>query len=115
MTNKDILIVKSSGRFLFLDWKKIAFISAEGNYVRIHYGDSNYLIRETLRDISARLANPPFVRISRSAVINIECIRELRNRHSQSAEVILTNNQVCYWSRSYRNELDTLLEQMTIS
>lgn len=108
--DNNILIVKNSGRFLFLDWNRIDFIQAEGNYVRIHCADhTTHLIRETLGDISNRLGNPPFVRISRSTIINIHCIRELRNRRSQSIEVLLTNNKTCYWSRSYKPSLNALL------
>ncbi len=114
MDSNSILIIKTEGRFLFLDWNKIDYISAESNYVRIHSGEKSYLVRETLRDICNRLANPPFMRISRSTIINVNCIKELRNRRSLSIEVVMNNNRICYWSRSYRPNLDNLLERMSV-
>lgn len=109
MENRNVLVIKSKGRMLFLDWNRIYMITADSNYVRIHCKSEIHRIRETLLEIGKRLSNPPFLRISRSTIINIHNIRELRNRHSLSAEVIMGNNAICYWSRSYRSDLDAMI------
>lgn len=113
MEKKNVLLVKTKGRLLFLEWGKIFLVAAQGNYVNVHYGSKVYHIRETLLEISRRLGSPPFIRISRSTIINVHYIREMRNRHSLSAEVILTNNTKCTWSRSYKPQLNTLMEFMS--
>lgn len=110
---EKMLIVKTKRRILFLEWDDISLICAESNYVRIYCGAEFYRVRETLMEISRRLANPPFIRISRSTIVNIRYVRELRSRHALSAEVIMDNNQVCHWSRSYRSELDTLIDRLS--
>lgn len=113
MEQEHYFIVKTARRLLVLDWHKIDYITAEGNYIRIHCGQQTHLIRESLRNVAKRLKNPPFIRISRSTIVNSHCIREIRNRRATSLEVTLTDNQVCYWSQSYRPTLNALLESMS--
>jgi len=113
MAYEKMLIIKSKGRMLFLDWNDIYLITAESNYVRIYCKNKIYRVRETLLEISRRLENPPFIRISRSSIVNSRYIRELRSRHSLSTEVLMENNQICYWSRSYRFELDSLIGRLS--
>lgn len=105
----NTLIIRSKGKVLFLDWSKISLITSESNYVLIHCKSEVHRVRETLQDIGKRLGNPPFIRISRSAIVNIHYVKELHSRRSLSAEVVLTNNKICYWSRSYRSALEALI------
>lgn len=114
MDSNSILIIKTEGRFLFLDWNEIDSVSAENNCVRVCCSQRSYLVRETVKNICKRLPSPPFIRISRSTVINTDWIRELRNRRSLSIEVVMNNNRICYWSRSYRPSLNHLLERMSV-
>ncbi len=115
MENSKTMIIKAKGRILFLEWNRIYLINSESNYVRIYCKSNSYRIRETLQNIAARLDGHMFMRISRSTIVNIQYIRELRSRHSLSAEVIMANNQICYWSRSYRSRLDALIDRQSLA
>lgn len=52
-----------------IDW-----IEARGNYARLHAGRTAHLIREPLRSLEARLDPDRFVRVHRSAIVNLERI-----------------------------------------
>lgn len=106
--SESFLIVRCSKRYFFLVKSAIDMVQAEGNSVRIFCGSDMYLVRETLNDIEKRLPSPPFLRVSRSAVININGIRELKRKRALSFEVTMSNGRTCVWTRSYRQHLDAL-------
>lgn len=74
----DRIVVKSPGRVAFLRLDEIDWIEAAGNYVRIHAGQTAHLLRETMKSFEARLDPARFVRIHRSAIVNVDRIVELR-------------------------------------
>lgn len=115
MKDDNLLIVKTSGRYLFLDQQNVTHVMAEGNYIRIYEETRSHLVRESLGNILMRLNGAHFLRVSRSAVINVHHIKEMRFRRSMSIEVFLTGGNKCIWSRSYRSRLTSLLSSMKIS
>src|SRR3984893_15185381 len=56
---------------------EVDWIKAEDNNIRIHSGSSSYLDRETLSELCARLDPKKFVRVHRSALINVDRIKEI--------------------------------------
>jgi hypothetical protein len=72
------LIVRDGGRVFFLHADEIDWIEAAGNYVRLHAGKEAYLYRETMLNLEAQLNSERFVRIHRSAIVNLERIKELQ-------------------------------------
>lgn len=111
----NILIIKARGRFVFLKKESIHWIQADGNYVRIFCADKDFLVRETLKEISLRLEDPRFVRINRSVLINITCISEMKFHKNSKVEILLTNNKRWLWGgRSYHNNLDDMLRDLGI-
>jgi two-component system LytT family response regulator len=71
------LVIHDSGRVLFLKVEDIDWLEASGNYVQVHAGREKYLMRDTLRALGERLDPARFVRLHRSAMVNIERLREL--------------------------------------
>lgn len=104
----DRLIVKSGGRILFLKATDVDWIEAADNYVNLHAGKEAYMLRETMTALEARLAPDQFVRISRSAIVNIEQIRELKPVFHGDYAVILRNDTQLTLSRSHRAKLQQL-------
>lgn len=104
----DRLIVKSGGRILFLKATDVDWIEAADNYVNLHVGKEAYMLRETMTALEARLAPDQFVRISRSAIVNIEQIRELKPLFHGDYAVILRNDTQLTLSRSHRAKLQQL-------
>jgi len=70
--------VKSPDRILFLRPQEIDHVEADGNYVQLHVGRDRHMIRETMAGMEGRLATAGFMRVSRSVIVNLRRIRELK-------------------------------------
>jgi two-component system, LytTR family, response regulator len=104
------LLIKSAGRVSFLKTEEIDWIGAEDYYVKLHVGRKNHLLRETMNDMEAKLDPARFVRIHRSAIVNVERIRELHQHFNGEYLVVLQDGTELKLSRSRREQLQTLLE-----
>ena len=85
------IFVRSSERILFLKPDEIARVEAAGNYVVLHSGKEQHIIRETISAMEARLASAGFMRISRSVIVNLACIREIQPAGSGRYSLLLKN------------------------
>lgn len=104
------LVVKSSGKVVFIKVTDIDWVDAAGNYVRLHISGDSHLMRETMGRIEARLDPEQFLRIHRSTIVNIERIRELQQQFHGDYLVVLKSGQRLTLSRSYRDKIQGLLD-----
>src|SRR5580658_2674972 len=72
------IVFKSRGRILFLPISDIRWIGAEENYVRICTERENHLLRETMANFERRLDPQSFIRVHRSAIVNLQYVKEIR-------------------------------------
>jgi two-component system, LytTR family, response regulator len=100
------LIVKAGGKVSFLRLGEVDYMEAAGNYVRVHVGDEVHLLRETMSHLESRLKGTRFVRIHRSTIVNLDCIRELQPAFHGDFAVILKSGAELTLSRGYRNKLE---------
>ena len=100
--------VKSEGRILFLRLEDIDWVEAADNYVEIHVGDRTHMLRETLSAMETRLPADRFLRINRSAMVNIERIRELEPTFHGEYTVVLRNGTRLTLTRGHREALRQL-------
>ncbi len=105
------IVIKSSGRVMFLDAGDIDWIEAAGVYVHLHVGSKSHLYRATLGQLQERLDPRQFVRIHRSAMVNTDRISELQPRTHGDYVVILKNGTELTLSRGYRAQLEGWLKQ----
>jgi len=103
------LVVKSSGRLFFLRAEEIDWIESSGNYVSLHVGPESHLLRETMNGIEAKLDPARFIRIHRTAIVNIDRIRELQPLFHGEYDVVLRTGTTLTLSRGYRDRLQGLL------
>lgn len=69
----DRLVVHDGDRLSFVDVRTVEWIEASGNYVRVHAGTRNYLLRTTMNRMAERVGGT-FVRVRRSALVNPQAI-----------------------------------------
>jgi two-component system LytT family response regulator len=105
----DRLAVRDDRRVTFLKPDTIDWIEAEGNYLRLHVGHKSYLIRETMNAAETRLAPKKFLRVSRSALVNLERVKEWQPMFHGDSIVILEDGTRLTVSRVYRESLDRLV------
>jgi two-component system, LytTR family, response regulator len=104
------LVVRSSGRVVFLDLNEIDWIEAAANYVRLHLGKDSYLLREGIGQLAAKLDSDRFVRIHRSSIVNVNRIRELQPCESGEYIAVLRNGKELSCSRGCRPQLLRLID-----
>jgi two-component system LytT family response regulator len=105
------IVFKSRGRILFLPVSDIRWISAEENYVRICTGSETHLLRETMTSLEQRLDPKLFLRVHRSAIVNLRYVKEVRSESRGDFMVHLVNGQKLAMSRSYRARIGDLLNR----
>jgi two-component system LytT family response regulator len=99
------VLLKSDGKNVFVKVKDIDWIESSRNNVRIHVGTTLYLLHETTSAIASRLDPKKFLRIHRSAIVNIERIKELHPWFNGDYAVILRDGTQLTLSSSYRDRL----------
>ena len=102
------LAVKSNDRVLFLRLADIDWVESADNYVKLHVGNVAHMSRETMTALEAKLPSDRFTRISRSAIVNMEQIKELQPMFHGEYVVILRNGERLILTRSYRGKLQQL-------
>jgi two-component system, LytTR family, response regulator len=107
----DRLVVKSAGTTRFIRVVDIDWIEAAGVYVTLHVGGKELLYRAALNDLAERLDPRRFVRVHRSALINIESILQLEPMSHGEFEAVIRNGSRTRVSRTYRALLEKRLGQ----
>ncbi len=103
------LVVKDAGRVFFLETDDIDWVEAEGNYINVHTAKKSHLLRDTISGLEAQLDPRKFVRIHRSAIVNIGRIKELQPWTHGEYHVILRDGTQLTLSRNYRENLRNIL------
>jgi len=103
------MVFKSRGRILFLPISDIRWIAAEENYVRICTGTGTHLLRETMTRVEERLDPSVFLRVHRSAIVNLHFVKEVRTNPPSTFSVIMVNGQRISMSRSYHSRIGELM------
>jgi two-component system LytT family response regulator len=103
------LIVKSSGRVFFVRTEEIDWVEASGNYVKIHTKSEAHLLRESMKNMEAKLDPKTFVRIHRSAIVNIDRIKELEPWFHGEYIVIMRDGTRLTASRVFSDRLSALI------
>lgn len=107
-TTIDRLPVKVNGKVMVVRVADIDWIEADRDYVVLHVGDKGWILRETIASVEARLASSGFVRIHRSALVNVDRVRELRQRSKGEFDVVLRDGKFLKMTRNYRAAVERL-------
>jgi len=99
------LLVADNGRSFFVRTSDVDWMEAARNYVRLHVGDRTHLLRATLGALEQRLDPERFRRVSRSALVNVDRVREVQPWFHGDAVVILDGGARLALSRRYRTNL----------
>lgn len=98
----DRFVVRDPGRIHFVAATEVVWLEASGNYVAIHPRSGKvHLIHETMAAVEARLDPGEFIRIHRSTIVNLRCIRQLEPHINGEFIVVLEDGARLKLSRSY--------------
>ena len=96
------LPVKSGDKTLFIRARDIACIESAGNYIVVHTAAEQHVLRETLTDLESQLDPTQFLRVSRSAIVNLNHVRELQPMFKGDHAVILHSGKSIPMTRGLR-------------
>ena len=103
------LIVKADGRISFLNTGEINWIEADDKYVHLHTSKGSRMVRQTLSAMESQLDPKKFMRIHRSAMVNVDRIKELQPLFSGEHSVLLEDGTKLTLSRNHKGKLFELL------
>jgi two-component system LytT family response regulator len=103
------VVVRSEGRILAIPSASLEWIETADNYIRLHRGDRVDVVRETLAAFEVRLDHERFVRIHRSAIVNIDAVNEIRCRRGRW-EVHLRTGERLPVGRTYRRRVRAIMK-----
>ena len=103
------LVVRDGGLTVVIPWDDIVWIEAEDYYARIHTRDRRTLVRLTLKSLVDMLEPGRFVRVHRSAIVNVGCIRQVEPLASGDQRLVLGDGTAIRVSRTYRAGLEEAL------
>lgn len=106
------IVVKAKGRTLLFRIEQVDWFESAGNYVRLHVGRERHLLRETMNSLEEKLDPRQFLRIHRSAIVNLERVRELQPTSHGEYVVILDDDTRLTLSRVYRDRIEPLLGRL---
>jgi two-component system LytT family response regulator len=106
----DRITVKDGARVTVVAVSDIDWIEAEDYYAGIHVAGRVHLVREPLSDLEHRLDPRSFVRIHRSALVNVARVQELRSLPRGEAELVLRDGTRLPVSRGRRRGVRALLD-----
>ena len=96
------IAVRDGSRVRFVKTSAIDWIEASGNYVVLHAGKDNHIISETLAAFEAQLSPKEFVRLSRSAIVNLDRVQSVEPAFNDEHVVVLTNGSKLPMTRGLR-------------
>jgi len=102
------LVVRIGDRTVFIAPEEVDWVEAAGNYALLHLGKQTHILRQTMSTLEAELLAWSFLRVSRSAILNLRRVQELRYVAPGEHVAILNDGQRVTITRSMREVEDRL-------
>jgi two-component system LytT family response regulator len=107
-TPLDRIFVRDGNAVLPLLLADIERVEAEDDYVTIHTQRKRHLVSLRIRDLEERLPNPPFLRVHRSHIVNLDHVDRLVGLDDARFEVRMKNGAPVPVSRTRSQEIRRL-------
>ena len=101
-------LVRVRDRSIVVNASEIDWIEATDYYVTLHVSGKSYLLREPIASLEKTLDPERFVRVHRSAIVNIDRVREVHPLFRGDRTLVLADGTQVKLSRSRREEFERL-------
>ena len=105
------IVVRVAGHVRFVRVEELDWIEAADYCAKLHAGGKVHVIRESLQALEERLDPGRFFRVHRSAIVNLDRVRELEPYLKGDHLVVLQDGTKLKLSRTRRAELEGRLGQ----
>jgi two-component system LytT family response regulator len=106
---RNRLIARSRTRVSIVPVSQIDWIGATGDYITLHVGSKQHLVRQTISALEQELDPDLFLRIHRSTIVQTSRMIELVTLQNGEFLVRLTNGTELRTSRTYSRKLEEWL------
>jgi two-component system LytT family response regulator len=104
------LTIKSDDRVIVIKTADIDSIESAGNYVAVNVGKEAHILRETLNALESQLDPEKFLRVSRSAIVNLDRVKELQPMFKGEHIIVLQNGKRITMTRGMLREVEQALK-----
>ncbi|HEX6087033.1 MAG TPA: response regulator [Thermoanaerobaculia bacterium] len=106
---RELMAVPVREEILFVKVPQIDWILAERNYSRLFCAPASYLLRESLQSIERSLDPAAFIRVHRSAMVNLDRVRKLVSMSETVSSIQLSTGATVPLGPAYRSRLEEVL------
>jgi two-component system LytT family response regulator len=110
-----LLIGEREHRLYPINAEAVDYIESDGNYVTIRSGNAKYISRDSLKRLSADLAECGFIRIERSLLVNIRAVLYVEPVGRGTFAFTLSSGTCLHSSASYRDSILRILPMRRFS
>jgi DNA-binding LytR/AlgR family response regulator len=105
------MLVKSNGHMIIVRTEEIDWIEAWGDYIRLHCKEKSHIIRQKIGAVETQLNPQQFLRIGKSAIINVDRIHDIESLHHGDYLITLYDKTQLNLSRNYNKCLSIMFSQ----
>ena len=105
--------VHADERIYFVRAADVTWIEAAGKRSRLHTATGSHATRQNLGQLEANLDPETFVRVSRSAIVNLDRVTEIQRWFQGQYLLILEGGAKVATTRTYRPRLDRFVKSRT--
>lgn len=105
----DMLKMKVGNRIKFIAMRQVRYIQAHGDHILVNTVDEEFQVRERIKDVIGQLDADRFLRVHRSALLNIDFIREMKPWQHGDFEITMRDDTIFHSSASYRQQVRVVL------
>jgi DNA-binding LytR/AlgR family response regulator len=104
-----VLALRTPQRLVFVAPAEIDWLGADRDHVVVHARGGIHRVRGRLSNFEKRLPSERFIRVSRSAIVNVEAITELQPWFRGDFIVLLRNGDKVQTGRTCRDRITRLI------
>jgi two-component system, LytTR family, response regulator len=107
---QSMIAIKAKGSILFINPGDVVAVQAEGNYVSLQRESDSYLLRESISVVAEKLKPYGFIRIHRSALVNVSFVVEIKPYSTGKCGVRVKGGKEFAVTHGYKKNLKLLTE-----
>jgi two-component system LytT family response regulator len=104
------ITVRNDDRVIVVKTAEIDSIESAGNYVAVNVGKESHILRETLASLETQLDPEKFLRVSRSAIVNLDRVKELQPMFKGEHLIVLENGKRLTMTRGLLRDVEQALK-----
>jgi two-component system, LytTR family, response regulator len=104
----DRIFVRESNAVVPVPITEVERIEAQDDYVLVHRAQRRHLLSLRISDLEQRLPHPPFIRVHRSHIVNLDYVERIVGLDGARFEVVMKNGVLVPVSRARSQEIRRL-------